>query len=520
MGGFLLSRLPETDDELYYAVQALWGVVIPRHKVCEQHVSPFQAFRDAYFAENTIDPDSPVQSIALWHGSRGLSGKSFMLSVLGITEAFLLGTKVNLLGGSLNQSNTIHEHMREAMEHHNAPRWMVETESNTRIRLSNKAVIKPLTASQKTVRGPHPSRILLDEIDEMELEILDAALGQPMAQKAYNGEIIKPYTVMCSTWQNPDGTFTEIMKRAHDKRIPTYAWCYEDTANPIDGWLTQEAIAEKKASIPQEMWRVEYELGEPSIGNRAFVTEFVDKTFTLDVAPISEKVYRDFEELVFEEPIRDAKYVAAADWAKESDYTVIMVARVDKHPREVVYYLKVNRQPYPVMIRYFHEAIKKYHAMAIHDATGLGNVINDLMEDMGIPARKFIMSGTKRADMLTEFVSSIEKDSWRAPKRLMHSPGGLKSAYSEMKFCRVGDLYSSAMEYHLPDSVCAWALMEHQSKRLWGTGHPVVAKRDPEHLNKYQRTFEPPRPEEGTVSHDGDVHMVTPSEDQFYNLIV
>lgn len=512
---FLLERLPQDDDELYHVVKALWGVTIPRHKVCPNHVAPFTAFADAYWARNSIDPDSPVKSMALWHGSRGLSGKSYMLSILGITEAFLLGTKINLLGGSLNQSTTIHEHMREALYSRNAPRFMIKTEGNSSIQLSNGARIRPLTASQKTVRGPHPSRILLDEIDEMELAILDAALGQPMEQMSYLGTKIKPFTVMCSTWQNPDGTFTEIMKRAEEQRIPTYQWCFKDTANPIDGWLSQEAVEEKRQSIPAEMWRVEYELGEPSIGNRAFATEWVDRTFSWDIQPLHKKTYKDFEEFTFEEPIRDAKYVAAADWAKEQDYTVITVARVDKMPHEVVYYLRVNRQPYPVMIRYFERAIHKYDAQAEHDATGLGNVIHDLMEETGLPARKFLMVGAKRHDMLSEFVGAIENDRWRIPK-------ALRTAYSEMKYARVGDLYSNTMEYHLPDTVCSFALLEHQAKRLWTAAEPAVIKKDPRHVNRYQVMFEPHQANidaYGEERPEGAVQQVT-SEPSSYSLLV
>ena len=92
----------------------------------------------------------------LIHGSRGLAGKSRTLSILGLTKAAVLGSDVNILGGSLNQSNNIHETMRDAWEHKTAPKYLVKDESMTLIRLHNNAKIRPLTASQKTVRGPHP----------------------------------------------------------------------------------------------------------------------------------------------------------------------------------------------------------------------------------------------------------------------------------------------------------------------------------------------------------------------------
>src|SRR5689334_12748516 len=119
----------------------MWGVIIPRTPVCPEHVTPFQAFADAYFERNSLDPDGPVQDIALWHGSRGLSGKSYMLAVLGLTKAVLRGSDVNLLGGSLEQSKNIHIHMRNTWDFENAPKYMLEHDANTMVKLSNDGVI-------------------------------------------------------------------------------------------------------------------------------------------------------------------------------------------------------------------------------------------------------------------------------------------------------------------------------------------------------------------------------------------
>jgi hypothetical protein len=157
---FQLDRLPETDDELWLLVKLLWGVTIPREQVCADHCAPFTAFADAFFRRNSLNPDSDVDSIALWWGSRGLSGKSFMLAILGLTIAYLLGGDVNILGGSLAQSTNVHEHMRAAMESSNAPGYMVLSQGVTEIKLHNKSKLRPLTASQRTVRGPHPPTLL------------------------------------------------------------------------------------------------------------------------------------------------------------------------------------------------------------------------------------------------------------------------------------------------------------------------------------------------------------------------
>jgi hypothetical protein len=459
---FVLGRLPETDDELWWTVRKMWDVTIPRHTCGNpDHTPPFEAFANAYFNRGG--------SITLWHGSRGLSGKSFMLSILGITKAFLLGADVNMLGGSLSQSQNLHIHMRNAINSDNSPRYMIETESQTLIKLTNKSNIRPLTASQKTVRGPHPPFLILDEIDEMDLDILDAALGQPMPQKNYLGDIIKPYTVMCSTWQNPEGTFTEIRRRFEERGLPIVQWCYQCSANPIDGWLTQETIDAKKQEIPAEMWRTEYELGEPSIGNRAFNPEAVEAMFSLPFEPLTEKVSKDFEEYTFKPYERDGYYVAAADWGKEQDYTVITVWRSDRDPLELVYYMRVNRRPYPQMIGWFNDAINRFSADAIHDGTGLGNVVSDYVD---VRARGFTMTGEKRAALLTEYVNAVEKGRLVAPR--------IKSAYLAHKYAQVGDLYSNSQAFHLPDDVSSFSLGFRLMSRGGKPSGPITVMRDNE----------------------------------------
>lgn len=436
---YTLTRPPRDDDELYDLVQTLWGITIPRHKVCPDHSAPFTWFADSFFARA---PQTLV------HGSRGLSGKSYAMAALGLTNAVVWGADVNLLGGSLAQSMNLHEHMRSYWDYDGSPRYMLLDESNIRVKLSNKARIRPLTASQKTVRGPHPARLLLDEIDEMDYAILQGALGQPMPQKNWMGVEIPAQTAMASTWQNADGTFSAEYRRFKEENLPIYTWCYRDSANPIDGWLSEEFIEQKKREIPREMWRVEYELGEPSIGNRAFDTESVERMFYRDVVDGEQTVrQRDYEVFHFEDYDRTQDYVVAADWAKSQDFTVIGVWKVTELPMTLVHYVRVNRRPYPFMVGLYNDLRRAYQAEGIHDATGLGGTIADYLDGK---AWHFVMAGRNRDDMLSEYVSAVENNRVRAPR--------IQTLYTATKYCTVEDLYSRGQEYHLPDEVCMSAL--------------------------------------------------------------
>jgi hypothetical protein len=490
MPQILLPFPPQDREQLFWAVQALFGVRIPRTKVCPDHCAPFDAFADAYFRECTLPGYEGPISRAIWHASRGLAGKSYSLSTLGLAFAYIIGADITILGGSLAQSNNVHEYMVKTMEFEGIPSTMTIDQTATRTKLTNSGRIRPLPASQRNVRGPHPSILLIDEADEMEIDIYDAALGQPLPQSNYLNQTVDTFTVVSSTWQYPDKAFTEILRRAEEKHEPRYLWCYKESANPVDGWLTQKTIDEKRNSVSAEMFRVEYDLGEPSIGNRAFDSEAVERAFCAKFAPtdpigegegyVEHKELKDFEEYRFAKRADNAQYVAGADWAKEQDKTVVWVARIDGTQRELVYFLRVNRRPYPLMIGYLNAAIAYYRVPlkgVWHDSTGLGNVVNDYLD---IRARPFPMTGDKRAILLSDYVNAIEKGTWRIPR--------IPSAWLEHKYCSTGDLYSGGQrkEFHLPDTVCAAALAEYAAKRFTGSGVPVVVRRtnDPTALDQ------------------------------------
>jgi hypothetical protein len=450
----VLGRGPRTDDELYELVKALWGHTIPRHKVCPEHNAPFEAFAHGYFNR---DPQILIK------GSRGLSGKSRLVSLLGLTYAAVQGADTNIVGGSLNQSLNIQETIRDAFNYENAPRYMIRDESQTAVRLVNNAVIRPLTASQKTVRGPHPPMLLLDEIDEMDPDILESAKGQPMPQKNWRGDIIPAQTIMSSTLQYSDKAMAQELARFETEELPIFEWCYRDTSNPIDGWLDPKFVEQKRREVSNERWRVEYDLGEPSIGNRAIDAGAVEQMFSLPTDTLKVKEGKEWQEYRFEDPKLDREYVIGADWAQAVDWTVISVVDVTYFPVKVVHWVRMRRHPYPVMVGVFNKLMKAYNAEGIHDATGLGAVVADYIDRR---ARGFIMAGRARDDMLSEYVSSIENGKWLAPR--------IREFYLSHLYCSTEQLFNRGKEFHLPDEVCSMALVWRSISKRAIPAHPIV----------------------------------------------
>jgi hypothetical protein len=221
-----------------------------------------------------------------------------------------------------------------------------------------------------------------------------------------------------------------------------------------DGWLDEEFVEQKKREVSKERWRVEYDLGEPSIGNRAIDSEAVEQMFSLP-CPEPVKKNRDFEQYEYEAPQPNRDYVIAADWAQAVDWTVITVWEVTSTPIKCVYYVRMHRRPYPQMVGWFNKLQQRYNASGIHDATGLGRVVSDMMDAR---VRNFVMAGRERDDMLSEFVSGVERGQITAPR--------IGSFYREILYASVDDLYSRGKDFHLPDSFCsaalAWKLVSHK----------------------------------------------------------
>lgn len=429
----------KTEATLYEFVKLAWGVTIPNVKVCLHHSTPWLAFVDAYFARLPVN---------VWFASRGFGGKSFLLSVLANTEAVTYGIGVNVLGGSGAQSKRVMEHMGNLWNYNDAPRYLLKADAATITRLTNGAVIEALMASQASVRGSHPSRLRLDEIDEMDISILDAAMGQPMEQRG-----VKANTVMSSTRQYADGTMQAILQRAAERGWKTHSWCYKENLEP-HGWLTHAQVEQKKLEVTAAMWKTEYENQEPSPGSRAIQPEAVEKMFSKRLGEF-EGLPNEYIEI---EPfIQGARYAHGADWAKKEDWTVISTIREDLTPKKVVAWERTGRLEWPVMIEKLDARIRRYGGQAFHDGTGLGDVVTDYMLES---SNAFIMAGRQRADLLSEYIAACENHELEYPF--------IRYAYNEHKFASQADVFGGGEKHHLPDSISAGALMWRASGKYGG----------------------------------------------------
>lgn len=305
-------------------------------------------------------------------------------------------------------------------------------------------------ASQTSVRGPHPQRLRMDEVDEMALPILNSALGQPMSKGWVLSQV-----VLSSTHQYPAGTMTAMLKRAAEEGWPLFEWCYRENLEP-HGWLSMAEVARKRALLTSAMWDTEIELQEPSSEGRAFETEKVNAAFKVATVVTEKDAGGGRVRAIWEEPVPGAKYGTGADWAKKKNHTVIVTIRHDVKPARVVCVTRTQKRPWPDMVADFDSQVKHYGGTSVHDNTGLGQVVHDLLS---VRAEPFDMVGRQRAELLSEYVASVEKSEIEWPRD--DTNAALAAARSEHTYCTREDLYKGSKDgsskAHLPDTVSAGA---------------------------------------------------------------
>lgn len=188
--------------------------VIGTHRNCENsdHVSPFAFVCDVLLER--------VSNYIVWANRSG--SKSYLAGMFTwILSSFFSKLETTILGASFEQSEKSYKAMNDFWDTTGLMASYLDSEpmmKKTEWRNGSRASV--LTASQKSVRGPHPQSLLMDEIDEMDEDIYNAALSQP--QSKYG---IKARTGKLSTNHKIGGCMDTAIEKATESGIPIYRWC-------------------------------------------------------------------------------------------------------------------------------------------------------------------------------------------------------------------------------------------------------------------------------------------------------
>lgn len=208
-------------DRLWRYILGVYGIRVAHAPVCEGHSSPFDMFAQQFVER---------PSLALWHGPRG-GGKSFLSALdTHLTSRFDPGHATRILGGSKAQSEQVYRALRSILGEHLGPlggdgdqvpqRKLLKQSATYR----NGSEVSILAASATSVRGPHVPSLKLDEVDEIDPEIRQQAIGMAMDTKR-GGRTQKTSILMTSTWHRSNGPMAELKERAAMGEFPSHTFC-------------------------------------------------------------------------------------------------------------------------------------------------------------------------------------------------------------------------------------------------------------------------------------------------------
>ena len=216
-----IRRRLNTPNGLHGWLRQYLGIDVPRKAVCAHHVAPFEYLKRAYF--------EPAGDAVVW-ASRGggktrLGAAATMLDLL-----HKPGVQVRILGGSLEQSLKMWEHLVPDLE-----RCQVPHDSRTfggrviELRSGSRAAVLP--QSETAVRGLRVQKLRCDEVELFDEPVWEAAQfvtrSVPDAGGGRGGEVRGTVEAM-STYHKPWGLMKRVVENARVNRIPVVKWCVLD----------------------------------------------------------------------------------------------------------------------------------------------------------------------------------------------------------------------------------------------------------------------------------------------------
>jgi hypothetical protein len=220
------------DDQLHDWLTLFLGIHVPRHAVCEGHCAPFDYIRAAYY--------EPGGDLVVWAPRGG--GKTRLAAAATLLDLLHKpGCGVRILGGSLEQSFRMWEHLLPDVERIAEDQLQKRTGSSRRLTLTNGASAAVLTQSQRAVRGLRVQKLRCDEVEMFEPEIWDAGQlttkslvlsderrtmkGTITTNVGLSSKVVSGAIEALSTFHRSFGLMNRIVEQAQARGTPIIRWC-------------------------------------------------------------------------------------------------------------------------------------------------------------------------------------------------------------------------------------------------------------------------------------------------------
>ena len=303
--------------------------------------------------------------------------------------------------------------------------------SEKRILLINGSSIMFKSADNfNALRGEGVNFLVIDEAATIQREAWEQALRPTLSDK--NGKALIVGTPKGRNW------FFELYARGNDPEQVEYkSFSFPTWTNPL---IPQTEIEEVKRSLPQDVFRQEYEA--------AFLED-------------SAGVFRNIKNCVagsFEEPTNKTYYIGW-DIAKHTDFSVLVCMDNNRH---VVAFDRFNQIDYTLQISRVVAMAEKYRASVLMDSTGAGDPVLEQIRQRGISVEGYNLSNQSKQQLIEHLSVGIEQRLLTFPQidTLIH-----ELQIYEYELTRAGNIrYNAPSGFH-DDCVIALGLAYWKSKQ-------------------------------------------------------
>lgn len=217
----LFKNKPKTDDELWEFIWLAYKVKISRKVITPGHRSPFEFVSDVFFER--------VKN-ALAFASRS-AGKTYSVAIMNhLDMLFKPGCEIASAGAVRDQADKCYRYFSEFCQFpwfkDMSERYksitgddFVDRTIKTITVFANGSRMEIITGTEKGLRGPHPHKARIDEIDLMDWEVLQTGLSMAKSSKGIRGQ-----NVFFSTRQFQHGSMQRMLDTASEKGIDVYQW--------------------------------------------------------------------------------------------------------------------------------------------------------------------------------------------------------------------------------------------------------------------------------------------------------
>lgn len=202
----LIANGPRSMGEMRSWMRAVLEVEVLEQGTVEGHAAPLAYLWHAF------DESARLRDCVVW-ASRG-SGKTFYAAAATLLDLlYKPGIDVRLLGGSLEQSSRVYEHLRRMLEMPLVPGRISGRATEKRVRLDNGSSVEILAQSQTSVRGVRPQKLRCDEAELFDPAVWTAAQLTTRSKRC-GGVMVRASIEALSTWHRPGGLMAELVASA------------------------------------------------------------------------------------------------------------------------------------------------------------------------------------------------------------------------------------------------------------------------------------------------------------------